>query len=326
MDGRSETKLSHILKHQNILHAILEFFPLAWLKLRLCSKLYQWRLSEEKFDEYIETLNGKLNLHKTEPHDIAAAGCVDLLWLLIYQGFSVKVRDNEGATLLQKAVHSESVPTVMLLLSKGASVNAKGAYGYTPLHECSYLGLTDICIALLNHKANVDALSKNGSTPLLVAAREGHVRICDALLRYGSGVDDGGDKGWTPLFIASGEGHTDVVRLLLNYHANPLEATLDLRLPINEADDNGHVEVVALLTRATQQAELRASSIRSVPQNTLLHGHDVVLTESQVEPIFRDPRLPEVPAQAFLEDMRLGIAGSRNDNACGEPMAMPVTP
>lgn len=279
MESRSEVKLSHILKHQNILHCVLEYSPLAWLKLRRSSKLYQWRLSEEKFEEYIEILNEKLDLVKREPHDIATAGAVDLLWLLIYQGFSVKVRDNEGATLLQKAVHSENLPTVMLLLTKGASVNAKGAYGYTPLHECSYLGLTDICVALLSHKANVDALSKNGSTPLLVAAREGHVRICDALLRYQAGVDDGGDKGWTPLFIASGEGHTDVVRLLLNYHANPLEPTLDMRLPINEASNNGHEEIVSLLQRATETAELQAqaASLRGgIAQNGVSHGDNMI--------------------------------------------------
>jgi len=256
-------QLSHILKEKNINRCILECYPLAWLKIRCCNKLYQWRLSDEKFAEYIKGLNESLNLLKYDPHEIAANGSVELLWFLIYQQYNVKARDSEGATLLQKAVHSESLAAVMLLLTKGASVNAKGAYGYTPLHECCYLGLNDICVTLLNAKANVDALSKNGSTPLLVAAREGHVHICDALLRYGAGVDDGGDKGWTPLFIAAGEGHVQVVKLLISFHANPLETHQDMRLPINEANDNGHEEIVDLLQLATEQMHIRQNSIQA---------------------------------------------------------------
>ena len=51
------------------------------------------------------------------------------------------MRDNYSqATLIQKAVHSRSIPLIWHLLLKGAQPNVKGAYGYTALHECCYMG------------------------------------------------------------------------------------------------------------------------------------------------------------------------------------------
>ncbi|CAE8738887.1 unnamed protein product [Polarella glacialis] len=163
---------------------------------------------------------------------------------------SVKMRDAEGATLMQKATHSGKTTILKLLVDKGGNLNAKGSYGYAPLHEACYIGHPDVCNYLFQMKANVDALSKNGSTPLLVAAREGHTIVCEALLRYTADADDGGDKGWTPLSVSAREGPLEVCQTLLKYNASVHGLSGDGRYErsaLQEASEQGHADVVSLL-------------------------------------------------------------------------------
>lgn len=244
------TKLSIVLKQDEALSKMCHALPSAWPKLRRTSKLYMWRLDEPKLHALQTTLIEDLNLVFVDLHELCERGDVECVWILLSQGMSVKLRDAEGATLLQKATHSGRIPILKLITEKGGNLNAKGSYGYTPLHEACYLGHEDVCEFLLSYKANVDALSKNGSTPLLVASREGHTPVCKALLKHGADADDGGDKGWTPLSVASGEGHAEVCDTLLKYNANVQGFSSDGRFErsaLQEAAEQGHINVVSLL-------------------------------------------------------------------------------
>merc|ERR1719437_211647 len=146
--------------------------PAAWVKLRRTSRLYMWRHEDSRLQHLQQVLIDEFHLVFIDLHELCERGDEECVWLLISQGMSVKLRDAEGGTLLQKATHSGKTPVLKLLIEKGGNVNAKGAYGYTPLHEACYIGYPDVVNYLLTMKANVDALSKNGSTSLLVAARE----------------------------------------------------------------------------------------------------------------------------------------------------------
>lgn len=244
------TKLSIVLKQDEALSKMCHALPSAWPKLRRTSKLYMWRLDEPKLHALQTTLIEDLNLVFVDLHELCERGDAECVWILLSQGMSVKLRDAEGATLLQKATHSGRIPILKLITEKGGNLNAKGSYGYTPLHEACYLGHEDVCEFLLTMKANVDALSKNGSTPLLVASREGHTPVCKALLKHGADADDGGDKGWTPLSVASGEGHVEVCETLLKYNANVQGFSADGRFErsaLQEAAEQGHATVVQLL-------------------------------------------------------------------------------
>lgn len=253
--GKDErVKLTQIFKHDRVLQTVMKFCPYAWLKLKATNRLFIWRLDDQKFADTVSWLNQELSLATVNPHHKAAEGCIDIIWLLLIQGYNPRSKDSEGNTLLQKAVHSNKRNLVQLILEKGANVNIKGAFGYTALHECSYLGYDVICQLLLAYKANVDALSRNGSTPLLVAAREGHVDIVGMLLAANAHPDDGGER-WTPLFIAAGEGHKHIVELLLQYGASATEACDD-RLPYHEAIGGDHFDCAMILQKATPAALL----------------------------------------------------------------------
>merc|ERR1719450_1369118 len=164
------TKLSAVLKEDEVLARLSRMHPAAWPKLRRTSRLFMWRLDDGKLHAMQQALIEDLHLVFVDLHELCERGEAECVWLLISQGMSVKLRDAEGATLLQKATHSGKTPIIKLLFEKGANLNAKGAYGYTPLHEACYIGHQDVVSLLLEKKANVDALSKNGSTALLVAA------------------------------------------------------------------------------------------------------------------------------------------------------------
>lgn len=261
------TKLSIVLKKDKVLTKLCLYLPSSWPKLKRTSRLFGWRLDDTKLVPIQSQLIEELHLHdfrggsgiRTEDklHDLCKRGCAECAWLLLNSGMSVKLRDAEGATLLQKAVHSGKVPILQLLLERQANINAKGAYGYTPLHEACYIGHPPVCDFLLEKKGNVDALSKNGSTPLLVAAREGHHHVVASLLMAKAFADDGGDKEWTPLYSAVTEGHLEVCRLLLCHGAcvNGLSNGKRFeRTTLHEAADQGHEEVVALLLQ--HQADL----------------------------------------------------------------------
>lgn len=244
------TKLSIVLKNDRVLTKLCLLLPSVWLKLKRTSRLFGWRLDNNKLVQMQQQLIQDLHLDFADLHELCKHGIADCTWLLLNSGLSVKLRDGEGATLLQKATHSGEVAILQLLVERGANLNAKGAYGYTPLHEACYIGHTAVCQFLLEKKANVDALSKNGSTPLLVAAREGHHFVVDSLLMCKSHPDDGGDKDWTPLFVAAGEGNIDVCRLLLRHGAcvHGLASSKKFeRSALHEAAESGHEDVVALL-------------------------------------------------------------------------------
>ncbi|CAD7976541.1 unnamed protein product [Amoebophrya sp. A25] len=287
-------KFSQLFKDKNIIKCIVKYHPLIWLKLKMCSRLFAWRLPDDIFTEMLSDLNNDLGLTSGElnVHEVAQSGCIDSMWLLTIQGLSVRQKcPFSGATLLQKSIHSGNMNLIQMLLIKNANPNVKGAYGYTALHECSYVGTGHMCAILLQHKANVDAISKNGSTPLLVAAREGHTEIVNVLLAGGAHPDDGGDKGWSPLFIAAGEGHLEVVQSLLQYQANPLEVSAtENRTPLEEAWHNKQEAVAVLLESHIQQrhggAALTAASQQQLLLSTQMQIQMLTQQRTQLEQHF----------------------------------------
>lgn len=216
------TKLSAIAKDRILNHLCL-FSPAIWLKMQRLQRTLRFVLVDDGLRQMVTRVCDKLQINVARGDDLPAlcqAGEAEIVWLYMLHGHQANKRDNEGATLLQRATHAGTIPILALLQERGASVNAKGTYGYTPLHEACYLGNTPAVQFLLHVKANVDALSKSGSTPLLVASREGHASVVKALLAGQADADDGGDKGWTPLAVAAGEGHEYVCQLLLEGRAD----------------------------------------------------------------------------------------------------------
>lgn len=108
---------------------------------------------------------------RTLLHYAAAAGCLQLVNLLLRSGIDPNLQDGGGHTPLYSVANQCPVETgpdiVRALISAGADVNASGGVTRaTSLHMAARRGHTEIARALLECGANIDARDTKGDTAL----------------------------------------------------------------------------------------------------------------------------------------------------------------
>lgn len=96
------------------------------------------------------------------------------------------VQDNEGRTLLLRAVEERHEDAVKHLLAAGADPNVRGIIASTPLMQAARLGDVGIVKLLLDSGANPNDRDKDGNTSLMVARHRGHVGVIKLLLQAGA--------------------------------------------------------------------------------------------------------------------------------------------
>jgi ankyrin repeat protein len=106
-------------------------------------------------------------------------------------GSDVKATDEEGETLLYKAIRLNAyLEVIRFLVFKGADVNVKGKFGSTPLHFAAERWDIEMIKFLVSQGADVKAKDKWGTTPL-DWAREAEKEYADYAIRSGF-LDDFG--------------------------------------------------------------------------------------------------------------------------------------
>ena len=97
-----------------------------------------------------------------ELHAAAKTGCIEIIKLLLSQGFDIDSRDRNGVTpLMQTALYGQQ-GAFQMLLQNGASLLYYAAEG----------GNTSIINELLSLGLGIDSRRNNGVTPLMTAAME----------------------------------------------------------------------------------------------------------------------------------------------------------
>ncbi|QCB62495.1 ankyrin repeat domain-containing protein [Wolbachia endosymbiont of Drosophila mauritiana] len=132
----------------------------------------------------------------------AAAGCKDLVNVLLDRHADVHVEGENRETALHHAVYSGCVDVVNVLLKTGADINVKDENGSAPLHYATLSNHVEVVDALLAEGASVHVKDRNGSTPLHYAAKNGYLEIVDALLDRGADVYEKDSLQKTPLYYA----------------------------------------------------------------------------------------------------------------------------
>ncbi|WP_264682189.1 MULTISPECIES: ankyrin repeat domain-containing protein [unclassified Wolbachia] len=132
----------------------------------------------------------------------AAAGCKDLVNVLLDRHADVHVEGENRETALHHAVYSGCVDVVNALLKRGADVNIKDRNVCTPLHCATKNNLVEVVDALLYGGADVNIKDENGCTPLHYAAANGYMEIVNALLSRGADVYEKDNFQKTPLYYA----------------------------------------------------------------------------------------------------------------------------
>lgn len=192
--------------------------------------------------------------------------------------------EDQGRTLLQRAVKSENLDLVRRLVEVKVDMN-KSSFSepdLSPFHEACRSGNPDIVKCLLDSGAAVEAAAASGIFPLMMAvavsgsddelkmdgpAKQGreaetsnaHVvkhligAKADVNRRYGSG------KGVTPLFVAAKNGDGATCQQLLQAGARPNSKMGNGSTALTVAARHGHLGAVRALVEAKADVNLKTA-------------------------------------------------------------------
>lgn len=173
---------------------------------------------------------------------------------------NINILDDEGYTLLHRAVYNKDTNTINELLKvKNINIDSKldmkvnidGWYlgGSTPLILASFIGETNIVTLLLDNKANIRAKDGvDGAMAIHLASANGRNEVVKILLAKDPelvNIVDNRDN--TPLHWAAMKDKTDTVKLLMENGANIEAKDMDGWTPLHYAAAFSSVETVQTL-------------------------------------------------------------------------------
>ena len=277
-------------------------------------------LVKHLLENYPDLLKINDNFGRTPLHDAGWSDSVELVGYLVCQYFDVRVRDNEGSTILHHACKGGKLTLVKHLVENyPALLTIRDAMGKTPLHHagCSEsVELVDYLVSkhcdvlykdnegknILHHlcyKSNmvlVKHLVENyhsptlltikdnrGMTSLLYAGCSGNTDLVDYLIGKGCEILDKEQKGSTILHIASYQGKRNLVKHLVeNYPVLLPLRDFNEWTPLHVAAMSGSVDVVEYILSQTHDILDRTGN-----GSTVLHisckGGKMALTKHLIE-------------------------------------------
>jgi ankyrin len=212
---------------------------------------------EQSADGETEFARGGLPLHVA-----ARRGNMDLLHLLLDNGWKCDARDDDGATPLHIAVKFDSHQGVEALLQNSlCDVKARDNDSRTVMHYASNPSIVKI---LLEAGAENDSPDSSRQTPLYLAAYRGNFEVAEALL--GSepkpDVNTKDEDDWTLLHAAYDS--PSIVKLLLEQNVDPNALSNSGRTPLGLAIRYSYLGTAKLLLEAHADPEL-ARNIQDSP-------------------------------------------------------------
>lgn len=126
--------------------------------------------------------------------------------------------DEEGKTLLHKAVEEGDKEKIIQLLDQKIKIDVKDKNGYTPLHWAVLIGQEEIAFLLIARGANVNTTLPGGFTPLHDAVYVGGKNMVQLLIANGARIYVTDKQGKRPLDLAVEQGNQDMIPLLKPLH------------------------------------------------------------------------------------------------------------
>lgn len=99
----------------------------------------------------------------------------------VMKGLNVNVRDDDGKTLLMRAVTANKVEVVRMLVELRADINAQVSSNKTALTFAAAEGLTHMVSLLIDAGADIGVMDKSGRRPIDYAREKGHADIVKLL-------------------------------------------------------------------------------------------------------------------------------------------------
>ena len=163
-------------------------------------------------------------------------------------GLLLDLKDNDGNSLLHKAVIQNDLNTTTILLKLGVDVSLKNNQGKTALDMVYEDGLEDIVNLLINFQ------DKNGNSLLHEAALQNDLSTTYMLLQFGANPNAKNNYGNTPLHFAAFRNNVEIFGLLLEY-GSMINARNDDEFTVPEmALNEGNNEIIDFIIK--QQDDL----------------------------------------------------------------------
>lgn len=235
---------------------------------------------------------------------------VDVI-LLLQQGASVRVQDQDGKNCLHYAACKGHIQVTNLLIENGCSINAKDKSDRTPLHLASEEGHHDIVSILLDNNAEFDVQDQEGNTACHLACLNDYVEVIELLIHIKADLNIRNRDGFTPLHIATVNHNVKAMTILMkagvskttqDLHGNTalhlavktksikalkclIKNGADVNIQNHDgnsalhlASDTGEVQYVEYILNADQPVELSANNVGdSAKDIAIRHGfRDIV--------------------------------------------------
>lgn len=209
----------------------------------------EWLLS--KRCQFQETIKGFLPVH------FAAMGnsrcCIELL-----MQYGSQLPD----TVLNSAVHGNSVDCVEVLLSLNIGVNSFDKDGMAPIHIAADQGSIYCLRCLLGYQqCDIDLKTNDDRryTAVHLAAENGYDQCIQSLAEMGANLNEVDSKKETPLHLACKMQYPDCVDVLLKNHANVNAQNNDERTPLHCAVAKSRLALLIVQKLVEWHADVNAS-------------------------------------------------------------------
>ena len=232
-------------------------------------------------------LGGKESMTKvagmcgTPLHWAVLGGHKEVVLVLLDEGCSIDVVDNNGRNALYTAAHGGHVDLIVMLVERGLDVNSTDANGYTPLHYAAANGKLEAVHELLKLVAHSVSESKLDITLLHTAVCMGHVDIVstllDAMEQYGSPLISGNqglDASLLPSHSSDGLDVTDKLSYAPVDYCDEYGQTA-----LMFAAETGQVAVFNLLLSRKSDSSARDHYELTAFEHAVMYGHIDKLTE-----------------------------------------------
>eukprot|EP00906_Rhabdomonas_costata_P030256 RCo042748 len=215
----------------------------------------EFLLNPSNFAKCIDD-EGDTLLHKAVRRDLTVMRfCVESLEA------DLNIKNNLGKTALHVAVKENLPGCVEYLLERRARADEYNNVGSTPLHTAASCGSVD-CLNLLLQKGRVDVNAKdsNGNTALHRCAFDGVVRVAAAIVAAGGSVNATNNELQSVLHFATKMNRLDMMKFLVENKAD-----------VNAVDNKGltpiHHAASRCLSGAIQYLVSVGSNINAVAEN-----------------------------------------------------------
>lgn len=160
-------------------------------------------------------------------------------------------RDDDGMTMLHRAVWNNELSSAQTLIQQGANVRSKANDGRTALHHAALNSNTDTRMMefLLKTEAveSIDTKDNRGQAPMHYLARNGFSDGIKLLANFGADINLSDEYGLSPYLWAIIAGEPEAITLLLSLGVNVYDTSANEKSALWWAANRGQSSIVGLL-------------------------------------------------------------------------------